>query len=340
MASPLGRAYMLVLTNDYAQSLSNLHQQVDAIADQLEQWGIIQHDLDQGTDHYHVALKFKDPTRLSTVAKLMNQPENLVQLWRKNEGNMWAYMTHQTTQAKANKADYLPYLDNPEKSLWDSEQTKELARYNPTKKTNNKKAKLDKTINKILVGELTLKDLLKPDNIVYYHDNYQKLNRAIQLRTQSLRYNPPHCKTIYIQGNSGTGKTNYASELATEKYPNNWAFASAGNDPLQDYTGEKCLILDDWRPKDYELQDLLAMLDPYHRTRTHKSRYYNKPLATELIIITSNMTLDTAIDYYTKYNTEDPKQIRRRIQTLVTIHDDKTITTELYDEQLDGWRQP
>jgi RNA helicase-like protein len=335
MPSPIGRTYMLVLTEDYAKSLDELRRQLMEAEEQLEHWGIIHHDLDQGSNHYHIALKYKAPVRLSAVAKQMNQPENLIQLWRKNEGNMWGYMTHQTKNAKANKADYLPYLDDPTKSLWDSEETKDLARYKPEKQASANKQKLDKLINEILLGKTTQKDLLKPENIVYYHENYQKINRAIQLRTQSLRYNPPLCKTVYVQGKSGTGKTNFAVKMAGQKYPDSWAFASAGNDPLQDYTGEKCLIFDDWRPQQYELADLLAMLDPTHRTRTHKSRYYNKPLATELIILTSNMPLEKAVEYYTDYNEEDPKQIRRRIHRVVTIDENQRPTNEFYNHQLD-----
>ena len=337
MASPLGRNYMLVLTEEFVTSLDDLVAKVQAIQENLTDWGVITHDLDAGTNHYHIALKFKNPIRLSTVAILMQQPENLVQLWRRNEGNMWAYMTHQTTQAKANKADYLPYLDDPQKSRWSSEETKDKARYKADKKQSENKAKLDKTIRQILLGETTVKDLLKPENIEYYHENYNKLTRAVQLRTQSLKYNPPRCTTIYIQGQSGTGKTNYATEIAKQMYPDSWAFASAGNDPLQDYTGEKCLILDDWRPTDYTLQDLLAMLDPNHRARTHRSRYYNKPLATEMIIITSNMTFADAVDYYTAYNSEDPVQLRRRVHKIITVHKDGKTDTDIYNEKLDGY---
>ena len=335
MPSPQGRTYMLVLTDEYAKNLHELRRQLREAEEQLEKWGIIQHDLDQGSNHYHIALKYKAPVRLSAVAKQMNQPENLIQLWRKNEGNMWGYMTHQTKNAKANKADYLPYLDNPEKSLWDSEETKDLARYKPEKQGNENKQKLEKIRNEILVGKTTQKDLLKPENLVFYHENYQKLRLAIQLRSQSLRYNAPRCKTVYIQGKSGTGKTTFAEKMAMQKYPESYAFASAGNDPLQDYTDEKCIIFDDWRPQQYELADLLAMLDPEYRKRTLKSRYYNKTLATELIILTSNMTLERVIDHYTLTTEEDPKQIRRRIHRLVTIGEDNRATNEFYNHQLD-----
>lgn len=337
MTQPKARAFMTAITDDYA-SFDSLLAACKKLPNTYE-WALITHDLDDTAKHYHVALKTPTPTTPNAIAAKLDTKPNFVQMWRGSTGNMWAYLPHNTKTAADEKADYNHYLQDPTKFATNLTDTT-VFNYDAAKKNGAKNAQLEQTIKHILTGQITLKDLLHQDNIVYYHEHYNKLNKAIQLRTQSLKYNPPNCKTIYIQGNSGTGKTNYATEYATEHYPNNWAFASAGNDPLQDYTGEKCLILDDWRPKDYELQDLLAMLDPYHRTRTHKSRYFNKPLATELIIITSNMTADDAIHYYTGYNSEDPKQLRRRIQTILTIHDDHTTTKEEYDEQLDGWRQP
>lgn len=330
------RAFMLTKTTDLTD-FDTLKQQCQNLPDGYK-YALITHDLDDGTNHYHVAIQTPHPITPTSIATRFDTTPNFVQIWRRNTGNLWAYLPHNTTTAKDEKADYNHYLDDPTRFITNLDDLTPF-KHDKTKTTGAKNTKLNHTINKILLGEMTLKELLHPDNITYYHDNYNKLNRAIQLRTQSLRYNPPHCKTTYIQGNSGSGKTNYATEIANQLHPDSWAFASAGNDPLQDYTGEKCLILDDWRPKDYELNDLLAMLDPYHRTRTHKSRYYNKPLATETIIITSNVKLDDAISYYTDWNKEDPKQIRRRIHRLITMHDDGTATTELYNHKLDEWEQ-
>lgn len=336
MSSPTGRNFMLVLTDDYVLGgIDSLEEKVQKIADKLDEWGIIHHDLDVGTNHYHIALKYKVPTRLPAVAKQLDQPENLVQLWRKAEGNMWGYMTHQTTQAKAQKADYLPYLNDQQKSRWSSETTKEKANFDPKRKKKNNE-KIDKAIEKILTGKMTRKELLSPEHIIFYHKNMTALDKAIKLRTESLKYNPPRCRTIYIQGASGTGKTSYAKSLAEKEYGVSYAFASGANDPLQDYTGERCLIIDDWRPKDYEFNELLALLDPYYRSRTHKSRYYNKPLATEMIIITTNIALNDAVAHYTDFTKEDPKQIRRRIHKLITLYSDHK-DIENYNEQYDGY---
>lgn len=341
MASPIGRNFMLVITPEHAgDGLDWLEQKTKQLGENLENYGIIYHDLDTANLHYHVAIHLKQTVRLSSIAKNYEQAENVVNLWRRNEGNMWAYLTHQTNKAKAEKVDYTPYLHNPNKTRFDTEQTKEKCIYDILKSKLSDQTKVDKLCEKILTGDLIEKQLLAPGLIKTYWQHKTKIDKAIQLRTKSLRYNAPNCRTTLITGNSGTGKTRYATTLAKKNYPENWLIASAGNDPLQDYTGEKCIIFDDWRPQDYNLQDLLALLDPYYRNRTHKSRYSNKPLATELIIITTNLNIDAIISYYTAYNSEDPKQIRRRINTIVTMVENEQPYIEQYDEQLDGWRQP
>lgn len=340
MATPLGRNYMLVITPEHAgDGLDWLEQKTKQLGDNLENYGIIYHDLDTANLHYHIAIRLKQPARLSTIAKNYEQAENVVNLWRRNEGNLWAYLTHQTTNAKAEKVDYTHYLDDPSKTRFDSEITKEKCKYDPQKSKLSEQTKVEKLCEKILTGEIIEKQLLAPDLIKTYWKHKTKIDNALKLRVKSLRHNAPDCKTTLITGKSGTGKTTYATTLAKKTYPDKWLMASAGNDPLQDYTGENCIIFDDWRPQDYDLQDLLALLDPYYRNRTHKSRYFNKPLATELIIITTNLDIDAIISYYTAFNSEDPKQIRRRINTIVTMAENEEPIIEEYDEQLDGWRQ-
>jgi energy-coupling factor transporter ATP-binding protein EcfA2 len=329
------RAFMLTKTADLTD-FQTLLKQCESLPDGYT-WALMTHDLDEGSIHFHVGLIAPHPLTPSTVANRFDTTPNFVQIWRGATANMWAYLPHNTTTAHDEKADYNHYLDDPTKFATN---ITDLSPFHYQKGKNNKNAnnaKLKKITNQILIGETTLKDLLKPENISFYHDNYNKLNRAIQLRTQSLRYNPPQCRTIYIQGASGTGKSTYAEQMAQNLYPDSVAFASSSNDPLQDYTGEKCLIINDFRPKDYEFNDLLQMLDPTNRKHTHRSRYYNKPLATELIIITTNADLQETINFYTQYTNEDPKQLRRRIQTLITMNADFIPTTELYDEQADGF---
>lgn len=317
--NPTTRHAMLAINatrlEHHPDPLDWLEQQTKTLQ-HIQNYAVILHDLDTGQDHYHVAITLSQPMRLNTIAKTYGQEPNVVEMWSGHTDNMWSYMTHQTKKAKAEKADYLPYLYDTTKSRWDSEDTQEKAKH---KIRLNDKKEVELLAEKVITGAITKKDLLKHDMVMTYWKHKTLLDRALQLRGQSLTVDPPNCQTYYIQGKSGTGKTSYARNLADTLYPNDNAMASAGNDPLQDYLGEKCLIIDEFRPTDWQLPDLLSLLDPYHRKRTHKSRYYNKGLATEMILITSVVSLDDVITHYTAYTNEDPKQIRRRINKVIDL---------------------
>lgn len=329
-SNPPTRHAMLAIN---AEKLAHLDDPLDWLEKQtqtlphLDNYGIILHDLDKAAPHYHVALKLTQPMRVKAIADTYGQQPNVVAMWKGIIENMWSYLTHQTKIAKAEKADYLPYLYDTTKSRWNSTDTQDKAQH---KTIANKKsaAQVEQIAYKLLTGEMIKKDLLaNVDIAMVYLKNKTLFDRAIQVRSETLMLDPPNCKTYYIHGKSRSGKSSYARALAQEKYPDQWNFASAGNDPLQDYRGEKCLILDDFRPQDYPLNQLLALIDPYHRNRTHKSRYINKGLATELILITNVAPLEEVVDYYTAGTKEDPRQITARIHKTIDM-DDLTITTQ------------
>jgi len=245
---------------------------------------------------------------------------------------MWAYLLHDTTDAKNTKADYTEYIGNAAK--FRSNINNFLARCRAPS-VNHGDGKLDQIISSILNGTMTKKQLLMPDILPIYHANYSKIDTALKLRNQSLIYNAPKCRTIYIHGKSGSGKTTLAQEIAIKEHKNDYAFASSQNDLLQDYAGEKCLIIDDFRNKQFDFINLLALLDPVHRQRSHQSRYYNKPLATELIIITSTVSFDNVMRDYEIWNPrEDMKQLRRRVQTIKNTDTGEEL---IYIEELDEY---
>ena len=323
------RAFMATQTVDYT-TLEQLAEKAEKIKN--AKYSIIMHDRDQGSNHYHITLEFDNPRTIQSVAKMLDIPPNFVQKWDKRTYNMYAYMLHDTTDAKNQKADYSDYINRPDKFQTNIENYAELSSPAPLAGRQ-----LEQMIDDILLGELTRKQLLHPDLIKTYHKHQLKLDRAIKLRTESLKYNPPACSTMLISGQSGTGKTTKAYKLAVNLYPHSYTTASTPNDLLQDYTGEKCIIIDDFRPQDFPFIELLALLDPYHRQKTHRSRYYNRPLATELIIITSIYTIDQIIDHYAwNHPKEDMKQLRRRIQSLQYIENNET-TSMTYDEQNDEY---
>lgn len=138
---------------------------------------------------------------------------------------------------------------------------------------------------------------------------------------------------IYITGASGTGKTTVAKFIA-----NTWGYdicvSSSSNDPLQDYQGQKCLIIDDFRQTDWQLSDLLKLLDN-HTSSTVKSRYNNKYMNDcKLIILTSVFPITH--NEYKNFNNESLTQLYRRIKSYVIVSEE----TYTVFEKLDNYGSP
>jgi len=319
------RAFMATITADLTD-ISKLRLLAEATH---AKYAIMLHDLDQGSSHYHVSLYYDHAKTINAVAKQLQISPNFIQKWDNRIWNLWSYLLHDTDDAKKTKQNYSMYLQDINK--FNTNLSDFILR--ATKPAKEPTAPVDLIIVDILDGKLTEQQLLTSDYIHIYHQNKRKIDDAIRLYTKSLIYNPPPCTTIYIYGDSGIGKTTLAQNIATDRYPDSHLFASHHNDPLQEYSGQKCLILDDFRPQNYELIDLLAMLDPYHRKRTHKSRYYNKPLATNLIIITSTYSLSQTLQFYSSYN-EQMTQLERRIQEIRYLDNNNDWIIAQYSKQL------
>lgn len=119
----------------------------------------------------------------------------------------------------------------------------------------------------------------------------------------------------YIQGATGTGKTSFAKQWCDfNKY--DYCVSSASNDPLQDYRGQKALILDDFRTDNMKFSDLLKLTDPYTNSSV-KSRYSNKYMVgCKAILITSIIPLEKIFIDVRQYE-DSKKQFYRRITNVI-----------------------
>lgn len=331
MSNKKYRNFMATITADRVPNIDHIERLCKSLKN--AEYAIIRHDKDIASDHYHIAISYKDPRSINAVAKALKMPDNFIQKWDNRKYNLWAYLTHRTATAAQEKYHYDDYIPKQDKCRSNFDLANTITRDKAI--LSPKQDIITPICQRILTGELTKRDLLAPDMILIYWQYKGKIDKAMELRTQSLILNPPKCTTLLITGKSGSGKTTTASTLGVAvSGPSGPCWASSPNDPLQDYNGEKCIIFDDFRPQNYDWNDLLALLDPLFRQRTHKSRYYNKPLATEKIILTTVLSLDDIIAYYDTINDEDKRQLRRRIQE---IYDTTSSTYLIYDDTSDAY---
>lgn len=138
---------------------------------------------------------------------------------------------------------------------------------------------------------------------------------------------------IWIYGRSGAGKTSLAKEYAANaKNPCFMSGSTRGS--FEGYNGEHTVILDEFRPDTMHYQDLLRILDPFGEQVMAPSRYHDKAISCDLIIITSPYS---PMEYYnelfgycrispipvrTADKTDRPEQLLRRISLTIEVNED------------------
>lgn len=303
-------------------SLVDEENNIPAIIEKLKncsasQVFVIRHDKDKvkqddGTTipkrpHHHFALRFENPTLISTVANMFDlQPCDY----------------HLIQKAKNFKAScrYMLHLDQKEKHLYDIKELQVI------------KGEKDDYYN-IAIGKaqfVTTDADLFPDfgnfdkvpfkqqylDIFANIDEPKRRNLLIKelettwknyLQKRKYEMESKNVKVIFVEGKAGSGKSTFAKSLAVNN-KKTYCVSSSSNDIMQDYTCEDYLILDDLRDTSFSFEDLLKLLDNYVIS-TVKSRYNNKLFLGEYIVITSAKPLS---EWY-KDTTEDRQQLFRRI---------------------------
>lgn len=276
-------------------------------------------------EHIHLLLKFhkNQPQKIEYVAKWFGLGANFVQKIKSNWGDACRYLIHQNA---------------PDKFQYEVENVNANFDYEGFIKSRSQQDDIDQILWRILDGDIREYNKTTQIDQLILVKHARKINDAFKVRSEHLQTNEQErsMTCFFITGDAGVGKTTLAKRIADEhQLP--YYVSSGSNDVLDGYAQQPCLILDDMRPSSLGLSDLLKMLDP-HTACSVKSRYKNKYLNCELVILTTVLDIDSFYRGVFSEEQEPVNQLKRRCQFHIRM-DREIIRIEQWDQNLMRYAQ-
>ena len=275
----------------------------------LKSYAIIVHDKDVLPNgelkpaHFHCVLTFSNAKTIKSIADGI--------------GIEMQYVEKIRTTTKSARL-YLIHRNNPEKYQYSPEEVKASFDYVSYVDDCPVKQKRESIAERIESGEIKQYNLYKYITIDEYSRNYRYYQRCFEYRQNKLKGIDRNMECIFITGGSGTGKTTYAKMIASQK-GYEYYISSGGKNPLDNYQGEECIILDDTRSSTWNLTDFLKLTDN-HTDSLVGCRYYNKSIAEcKLLIVTSVKSIDEFYENATKEDNEPKVQLLRRFKMVIDM---------------------
>lgn len=328
---------------EYVQKVSYLPHTIDEIRQILDnkksikKWAYLVHDkdtLEDGTPkdpHLHIMMSLNSDNTPDTISKWFDDKPERIQKNKhqiKAYENMCLYLTHEIPNEDGKYVyprsdvvanfDFDAFLNG---ALEEIEERKKQKNKIPLQDVlqmicNNKipRIKIDNYITDI--DQIKYAKNIKEAYIIRDRRVAKEINRSMQV--------------MYLYGEAGTGKTTWAKYLG--KSQNYDVFVSgSSNDPLEGYQGQECVILDDLRPSDWKINDLLKLLDN-HTNSMVKSRYSNKLMNDcKLIIITTVLDIEDMYRQLQDRDNEPIEQLKRRCTVKVRFTPDTMYTYQYND---------
>lgn len=287
----------------------------------LKSYCIINHDKDilpsgeTKPPHFHAILTFSNAKTIETIAKTVGVENQYVSKIRTTTKSARLYLVHR---------------NNPEKYQYDPSEVYADFDYINYVDDCPVKQKRETIAERIQTGEIKEYNLWQYITIDEYSKNKRYYQNCFEYRQNKIKGLDRNMECIFITGGSETGKTTYAKMLATQKGYHAY-ISSGGKNPLDNYKGEECIILDDTRSSSWSLTDFLKLTDN-HTDSLVGCRYYNKSIAEcKLIIVTSVKTLDEFYENATKEDNEPKIQLYRRFQMVIEMKKE-TMTISVYSD--------
>ena len=279
----------------------------------LKSFAFIVHDKDIRDDgapkakHFHCVLTFKDTNTSTAIAKALHIEEQYVNKIRTTTKSAELYLIHKNNPEK--------YQYNPNEVMYGFDYNEKYDGLEPMQRREKIATKIDSGI----IKAYNLSDYI---GVNEYAKNKVYFDRCFEFRQNKLKGCDREMECVFITGASGTGKTTFAKNMAAQK---GYAcyISSGGKNPLDNYRGEECIILDDLRDSSYKLSDFLKLTDN-NTDSLVGCRFYNKSIAEcRLLIVTSVKSIKDFYFNATIEEQEPQKQLFRRFKTYIVMEREK-----------------
>ena len=297
------------------QEIATIESRIKSLTN-IKKYAIIIHDkdiLESGEPkkkHFHCVLTFGNMTTSQVVSNIMKVEEQYINKIRTTTKSAMLYLVHRNHPEKFQynasevvaNFDYIEYIDGCEPK----QQREEIAKQIETGK----------------IKPYNLHDFITIDE---YSKNKVYYDRCFEYRQNKIKGNNRNMECVFISGSSGTGKTTFAKMFASQKGYRAY-ISSGGKNPLDNYKGEECIILDDLRDSTYKMSDFLKLTDN-NTDSLVGCRFYNKSIAEcKLLIVTSVKPISEFYFNATHEEREPQQQLFRRFSTYIKMTDyDMTI---------------
>lgn len=319
----------------------------------LKEYAFIHHDKDKNNGqlvkpHYHLTMYFgENRPMVSSIADALDTTENQIEIMTKRgtkvetaRVNAFMYLIHATRNARRQGKYQYPATDVIANFDYVKFVKDHMLNDDPIDILDDLgNGKIIRTQARARMMTLGAPVLAKYGRKI---DEIAEAALAIQNEAWRKEHEENHTELMayWFYGQTGTGKTRFAKYLAKEIFKIPYFVTGARRDAMQDYEGQHLIVWDELRD-DIEYSELLRLLDPYNYDKAISSRYYNKNLMPDIVIITSPYSPD---ELYRVMRITDRKidkvdQLVRRVPIIHEFCNDKIIVREWNNYEKRYWEK-